>query len=72
MPILSMVLWLPIVAAIVLAFFPRAADSAIKAFGLFASVVTFIVSLFIVTEFRSGAAGFQLVEMKAWILFWAS
>ena len=70
MPILSMVLWLPIVAAIVLAFFPRAADSAIKAFGLFASVVTFIVSLFIVTEFRSGAAGFQLVEMKAWIPQW--
>ncbi|HET7706278.1 MAG TPA: NADH-quinone oxidoreductase subunit M [Thermoanaerobaculia bacterium] len=70
MPILSIVLWLPIVAAVVLAFFPRAADSAIKAFGLFASVVTFILSLFIVTGFRTGAAGFQLVEMKAWIPQW--
>ena len=70
MPILSIVLWLPIAAAIVLAFFPRAADSAIKAFGLFASVVTFIVSLVIVTEFRTGAAGFQLVEMQAWIPQW--
>jgi NADH-quinone oxidoreductase subunit M len=70
MPILSIVLWLPIVAAILLAFFPRAADSAIKVFGLFASVVTFLASLFIVSEFRTGAAGFQLVEMKAWIPEW--
>src|SRR5687767_201029 len=70
MPILSIVLWLPIVAAIVLAFFPKTAHAPIKAFGLFASVITFIVSLFIVSEFRTGAAGFQLVEMKAWIPQW--
>ncbi|HUP50334.1 MAG TPA: NADH-quinone oxidoreductase subunit M [Thermoanaerobaculia bacterium] len=70
MPILSIVLWLPIVAAVVLAFFPRAADSAIKAFGLFASVVTFIVSLAIVGRFREGVAGFQLTETAPWIPQW--
>ena len=70
MPILSIVLWLPIVAAVVLAFFPRAADSAIKAFGLFATVVTFIVSLAIVGELRPGVAGFQLVETHRWIPQW--
>ena len=70
MPILSIVLWLPIAAAVVLAFFPRTADSAIKAFGLFASIVTFVVSLAIVGEFQNGVAGFQLVEQKAWIPDW--
>ena len=70
MPILSIVLWLPIAAAVLLAFFPRAAESAIKAFGLFAAVVTFLVSLGIVAEFRNGVAGFQLVERKAWIPQW--
>jgi NADH:ubiquinone oxidoreductase subunit 4 (subunit M) len=45
MPLLSTILWLPIAAAIVLAFFPRTADTAIKGWGLFWSAATFIVSL---------------------------
>ena len=70
MPILSIVLWLPIAAAVLLAFFPRAAEAAIKAFGLFVAAVTFLLSLGIVAEFRSGVAGFQLVERKEWIPQW--
>ena len=70
MPILSIVLWLPIVAAIVLAFFPRTAFGAIKGFGLFASTVTFILSLSIVAAFRNGVAGFQLTESHPWIPQW--
>ena len=50
MPILSTTLWLPIAAAIVLAFFPRDAAKAIKGFGLAVSIVTFIISLGIVTR----------------------
>jgi NADH-quinone oxidoreductase subunit M len=70
MPILSIVLWLPIAAALLLAFFPRTAGPAIKAFGLFASAATFIVSLGIVTGFRTGVAGYQLAERAAWIPQW--
>jgi NADH-quinone oxidoreductase subunit M len=70
MPILSAVLWLPILAAVVLALFPRTAESAIKAFGLVASLITFVVSLGILVGFRDGVAGFQLVEQKAWIPQW--
>ncbi|HUP45136.1 MAG TPA: NADH-quinone oxidoreductase subunit M [Thermoanaerobaculia bacterium] len=70
MPILSIVLWLPIVAALVLAFFPRTAVTAIKAWGLFASIATFAISLGIVGAFRNHVAGFQLVEKVSWIPQW--
>jgi NADH-quinone oxidoreductase subunit M len=70
MPILSIVLWLPIAAAVILAFFPRTAEVAIKAWGLFASIATFVISLAIVGEFQNNVAGFQLVERKAWIPQW--
>jgi NADH-quinone oxidoreductase subunit M len=70
MPILSIVLWLPIVAAVVLAFFPKTAHVPIKAFGLFASAMTFLISLAIVGDFKVGVAGFQLIEHKAWIPQW--
>jgi NADH-quinone oxidoreductase subunit M len=70
MPILSTTLWLPIAAAVVLMFFPRAAVGAIKGFGLLASVATFVVSLGIVAGFQEGVAGFQLVESIPWIDQW--
>jgi NADH-quinone oxidoreductase subunit M len=70
MPILSAVLWLPIIAAVILAFFPRSAASAIKGMALAASVITFVVSLGILAGFREGVADFQLVEMKEWIPAW--
>ena len=70
MPILSTVLWLPIAAAVLLVFFPRTADKAIKGFGLFASLATFILSLGILGQFQEGVAGFQLVESYSWIPEW--
>jgi NADH-quinone oxidoreductase subunit M len=70
MPILSTVLWLPVAAAIILLFFPRHAVNAIKGFGLFSSLVTFVMSLGILTGFEEGVAGFQMVEMKIWIPQW--
>ena len=70
MPILSTTLWLPIVAAIVLAFFPRTSVTAIKGFGLFTGVATFVVSLGILAGFQDGRGGFQLVESHAWIPQW--
>jgi len=68
--VLSITLWLPIAAAIVLAFLPRNAAGAIKGFGLAASLATFAASLVILTRFQEGVAGFQLVEVREWIPRW--
>ena len=68
--ILSVIIWLPIAVAVLLAFIPKGAVSAIKAIGLFTSLVTFILSLTILQQFQEGVAGFQLVESRAWIPQW--
>src|SRR5512141_1269463 len=70
MPILSTIIWLPIVAAVLLAFFPRDAVGAIKGYGLFVSLATFVVSLGILSGFQEGYPGFQLVEMPPCIPQW--
>jgi NADH-quinone oxidoreductase subunit M len=69
MPLLSTILWIPIVAAVVLALFPRSAATAIKSLGFLASIVTFFISLMILPQFAD-KAGFQLVERIPWIPQW--
>ena len=70
MPLLSIFLWLPLAGAIVLAFFPRAATTAVKGFGLAVSVATFIISLGVLRGWDDAQAGFQFVENKPWIPQW--
>jgi NADH-quinone oxidoreductase subunit M len=70
MSILSITLWLPIAAAVVCLVLPRSAANAVKGLGLFASLVTFVVSLLILQHFQEGVAGFQLVEAHPWIQRW--
>src|SRR5881392_3409619 len=70
MSVLSITLWLPIAAAIVLLVFPRGAAGAIKGVGLLASLATFVASLGIVSGFHDGVAGMQFVEAKPWIPAW--
>ena len=68
--VLSITLWLPIASAVLLLVFPKTAANAIKAFGLLASIATFIASLGILGQFKDGVAGLQLVESLAWIPQW--
>ena len=70
MPILSTILWLPLAAAVLLAFFPRTAESAIKGFGLLTSAAAFVVSLGLLRGWDDAQAGFQFVEHKGWIPQW--
>jgi NADH-quinone oxidoreductase subunit M len=70
MRLLSFILWLPFVAAVLLAFFPRSAEKPMKAFALFAALVTFFVSLGVLGPFDETAAGFQLIEQRPWIPQW--
>ncbi len=69
MPLLSTIVWLPIVAAVVLALFPRDAANAIKGTGFVVSLATFAISLGILPNFTD-TPGFQLVEQHAWIPQW--
>jgi len=67
---LSTILWLPVVAAVVLALFPRSATNAIKIIGFLASAATFVISIKLVTGFQEGVAGYQFVEIWQWIPQW--
>ena len=68
--LLSIILWLPLVGAIVLALFPRSAGRAVQAGGLLVSLATFVISLVMLGGFRDGEAGFQFVENIPWIPAW--
>ncbi|HET7712382.1 MAG TPA: NADH-quinone oxidoreductase subunit M [Thermoanaerobaculia bacterium] len=70
MTLLSLVIWLPIAAAVLLFFLPSRAETLIKTWGLLASLATFVFSLKIVTAFDATRAGFQFVETRAWIPQW--
>ncbi|HEY0789236.1 MAG TPA: proton-conducting transporter membrane subunit, partial [Thermoanaerobaculia bacterium] len=68
--LLSVVLWLPLIGAVVLAFFPRRAQGAVQAGGLVIALATFALSLLILPRFEPGSAALQLVESRAWIPDW--
>src|SRR5688572_22813252 len=70
MPLLSTILWLPILAAIVLAFIPRATDTIAKGWGLFSSAAVFVLSLGLLRGWEDGKAGMQFVENADWIPQW--
>ena len=70
--LLSIITFLPLVAAAVLALFLRGDDPAAqrnaKWLALVATGATFVLSLFIMTEFDPANTGFQLVEEANWIM----
>lgn len=70
--LLSIVTFLPTVAALVLAVFLRggdeAADRNAKWLAMFASIFTFLASLIILIQFDPNETGFQMVEEAEWIM----
>ena len=70
--LLSIVTFLPLVAAVIMAFFLRGNDAAAqrnaKWLALIATSVTFLVSLFILLQFDPANTGFQFVEERTWIM----
>lgn len=68
--ILSIVLWLPLLGAVVLAFLPKKMESEIKSGGLLFAAATFFLSLNILQQFRDGDPSFQLVVSHTWIPRW--
>ena len=70
--LLSIVTFLPALAALILIVFLRGNDEAAarnaKWLALIATSATFLVSLFILAQFDPANTGFQMVEEKAWIM----
>jgi len=70
--LLSIITFIPLVAAAILALVQRgggeAADRNAKWFALTATSVTFLVSLFLLSGFDPSNTGFQFVEDREWIM----
>lgn len=70
--VLSITTFIPLIAAAILAIFLRGEDEAAqrnaKWVALVATVVTFLVSLFILFGFDPSDTGFQFVEERDWLL----
>ncbi|SNT71704.1 NADH-quinone oxidoreductase subunit M [Paracoccus seriniphilus] len=70
--LLSIITFLPIVAAAILALFLRGDDAAsqknAKWLALIATTATFLISIFVLTGFNPADTGFQFVEDHAWIM----
>ncbi|MDM7255790.1 MAG: NADH-quinone oxidoreductase subunit M [Paracoccus sp. (in: a-proteobacteria)] len=70
--LLSIITFLPIVAALILAVFLRGDDEAAgrnaKWLALIATTATFVISLFVLIGFNPADTGFQFVEDREWIM----
>ncbi len=70
--LLSMVTFIPLVGAVILAIFLRGDDKAAqlnaKRVALATTLFVFFVSLFVLSEFDPQNTGFQLVEEREWLL----
>ncbi|SLN30477.1 NADH-quinone oxidoreductase subunit M [Aquimixticola soesokkakensis] len=70
--LLSIITFLPAIAALILAIFLRGDDAAAqlgaKRLALFATLATFVVSLFLIAQYDSSNTGFQFVEQAEWIM----
>ena len=70
--LLSIVTFLPAIAALILALFLRGDDAAAqgnaKWLALIATTATFLVSLFVLFGFEPDDSGFQFVEERGWLL----
>ncbi|SDH55760.1 NADH-quinone oxidoreductase subunit M [Alloyangia pacifica] len=70
--LLSIVTFLPALAALILALFLRGGDAAAdrnaKWLAMIATSATFVISLFILFQFDPANTGFQMVEEGSWIM----
>ena len=66
-PVLTLVVFAPLVGALLLALLPREPLAGVRRAALVFSLLPFALSLWMVTSFRAGEADFQFVERVAWI-----
>ncbi len=64
-PILSIITFLPIVASIILLFLPN--ERVQKWWALIISLITFVISLYLLVGWQAGQGGMQFVEQMPWV-----
>jgi NADH-quinone oxidoreductase subunit M len=64
--VLSIVLFLPLLGALVALLIPREEEGIARAIGLVTSTLTFLLSLILLVAFEPGTAGFQLETSISW------
>jgi NADH-quinone oxidoreductase subunit M len=67
MGVLGWVTLLPLFGAALVMLVPREEEAIHRGLGLFTTIVTFLVSLLILSDFDASQAGFQLEVNKSWI-----
>jgi len=66
-PILSTLIWLPIIGGLLILFLGRDRDTFTKWFALSVSVVTFLLSIPLWTQFDTSTSSMQFVEQVSWV-----
>jgi NADH-quinone oxidoreductase subunit M len=64
--LLSFILFVPAAAALVMLFLPSGENRLLRWFALGASLIPFILSLILWSQFQAGAAGYQFQEQYPW------
>ncbi len=67
LPLLSAIIFLPLVGALIIAFIPKDDHAAIRLAALGVALLTFVLSLLMLIGYLPGRPGFQLVEARDWI-----
>jgi NADH-quinone oxidoreductase subunit M len=65
--LLSLIVWLPIAAGVLVLFMGSARITAVRWVALIASILTFVLSLPLLSGFDSTTAAFQFTEKLPWI-----
>lgn len=68
-PILSLVIWLPLLGALILLFIPKDSRGAVRLFANGWMLLSFLVSLPMLFSFQKSMPGIQFIEDHQWIPF---
>src|SRR5689334_22173797 len=67
LPIISILVAFPLVAALITALMPRGNNSLIKTWALIAVAIEFVLSLYLLVNFVPNTANMQFVEQYNWV-----
>ena len=67
MPILSILIWLPVVTAIIVLFFKDSQAKHARTITLISTIISLIFCVIMWDKFSTGTAAFQFVEHASWI-----
>jgi len=69
-PLLSLIVWIPAAAAVLIGLIPRRRRELARAVAMLSALGTFGLSVYMAWSFTSGVAGYQFVERHDWIPRW--